>query len=151
MDGFLSLIGSFQPGSLPTWGTFGLAFAWIMRQHFENRRLRMLENKDDRDGYGALITTLQSAVTTMEAKHAADLAAIRVEHSATLTRLAEDHKRCEERLGRIEGELIGFHRQALMQSQAGLAVLPASPMVVAAAERAVAAASKAVDEKAGKP
>jgi hypothetical protein len=126
-----------------------LAFAWIMRQHFENRRLRMLENKDDRDGYGALITTLQSAVTTMEAKHAADLATIRVEHSATLNRIAEDHKRCEERLGRIEGELIGFHRQALMQSQAGLAVLPASPMVVAAAERAVAAATKSVDERAG--
>jgi hypothetical protein len=150
MERFLSLLSSFQPGSLPTWGTFGLAFAFIMRQHFENRRLRMLENKDDRDGYGALITTLQSAVTSMEAKHAADLATMRTEHKATLASLAEDHKRCEERLGRIEGELIGFHRQALMQSQQGLATLPASPMVVAAAERAVAASTRVAEEREGK-
>jgi hypothetical protein len=149
MESFLSLLGSFQPGSLPTWGTFGLAFAWIMRQHFENRRLRMLENKDDRDGYGALITTLQTAVTTMEAKHAADLAGMRVEHSATLVRLADDHKRCEERLARIEGELIGFHRQALVRSQQGAVEIPASGTVVSAGERAIAAATRAIDERSG--
>lgn len=146
----MNLVGSFQPGSLPTWGTFGLAFAWIMRQHFENRRLRMLENKDDRDGYGALITTLQTAVTTMEAKHAADLAAIRLEHTTTLTRIADDHKRCEERLARIEGELLGFHRQALVRSQQEAVQLPASGDVVSAGERAIAAATKTIEEKGGR-
>lgn len=128
----------------------------------QNRKLKLVENKDDRDGYGALIATLQTAITSMEAKHTADMTLIRTEHSsqveriardhtATLDRIAGEHRRCEERLSKIEGELMGFHRQALLQSQQGVAALPASPMVVAAGERAVAAATKAVEERGGKP
>lgn len=89
------------------------------RLSVQNRQLRLQENRDDREGYGALIKALQE-----------DVIAVRAEH-----------RRCEERLSKIEGELMGFHRQALVQSQQGIAQLPASTMVRDAGERAVKAAT----------
>jgi len=126
----------------------------------QNRRLKLVENKDDRDGYGALITTLQEAVKSMDSKHSEALKVIRLDHSNQverlakenkehLDRIAEEHRRCEERLSKIEGELMGFHRAALTRSQYGLAELPASPMIIAAAERSVAAANKAAEQQRG--
>lgn len=100
----------------------------IFRFWTENRRLRMAENKDDREGYGVLIAALQGDV-----KNVRD--ALAVEQEA--------HRTCEMRLNKIEGELMGFHRQALIQSQHGVAQLPASMMVKDAGERAVAAAGEA--------
>jgi hypothetical protein len=121
----------------------------------QNRQLRLAENKDDRDGYGALITTLQNAVTQMEAKHTADIAAMKVEHAAQiaaiglahtaqLERIAGEHRRCEERLAKIEGELMGFHRQALMRSQREAVEIPASGSALSAGERAIQAATAAI-------
>jgi hypothetical protein len=123
----------------------------------QNRQLRLVENKDDRDGYGALITTLQNAVTQMETKHAADMAAMKVEHAAQiaaialahtahLDRIADDHRRCEERLAKIEGELMGFHRQALLRSHQEAVALPASGLAVSAGERAIRAATDALEK-----
>jgi hypothetical protein len=113
----------------------------------QNRQLRMAENKDDRDGYGVLIAALEQSIKTMEERHMDALKSMRADHSAQLERIAGEHHRCEERLAKIEGELMGFHRQALIQSQSGVAALPASKMVVDAAERAVSAAARAADEK----
>lgn len=115
----------------------------------QNRKLKLVENKDDRDGYGVLIAALEQSIKTMETRHTDALVSMRVEHTGQLERIAGEHRRCEERLAKIEGELMGFHRQALLQSQQGIAALPASPMVIAAGERAVAAATKAVEDKAG--
>lgn len=116
----------------------------------QNRQLRMAENKDDRDGYGVLIAALEQSIKTMEERHTDALKSMRADHTAQLERIAAEHHRCEERLAKIEGELMGFHRQALIQSQSGVAALPASKMVVDAAERAVSAAARAADGK-GKP
>lgn len=116
----------------------------------QNRQLRMAENRDDRDGYGVLIAALEQSIRTMEERHTDALKSMRADHTAQLERIAAEHHRCEERLAKIEGELMGFHRQALIQSQSGVAALPASKMVVDAAERAVTAAARAADEK-GKP
>lgn len=126
----------------------------------QNRQLKLVENKDDRDGYGALITTLQAAVTSMEAKHAAEIASMRADHTVQMDRIARDHtmqleriagehKRCEERLARIEGELLGFHRQALTRSQHEAVALPASTMVKDAGERALAKVVERMDQIGG--
>ena len=125
MDGLYGFLEVLRPwvstGALL--GLFGLAF----KLHVENRRLRIAENKDDREGYGVLIKALQE-----------DIIAVRAEH-----------RRCEDRLSKIEGELMGFHRQALLQSQLGAAVLPATtPLVREAGERAVEAATRAMEDKA---
>ncbi len=93
-----------------------LAFA--SRLWLANRKLRLVENKADMDGYGILIKALQE-----------DVALVRAEH-----------RRCEDRLSKIEGELMGFHRQALIQSQQGVVTLPASKAVREAGDRAVEAA-----------
>lgn len=101
-----------------------------MRLWLVSRKVRIAENKDDRDGYGVLITALQEDVKSVRA-------ALAIEQEA--------HRTCEGRLNKIEGELMGFHRQALIQSQQGVAQLPASVMVKEAGERAVAA-SRGPDE-----
>ncbi len=85
----------------------------------------------------------------MEAKHAVEMVALRAENATTIARMADDHKRCEERLARIEGELLGFHRQALVRSQQEVVQLPASGTVVSAGERSIAAATKAFEERGG--
>jgi len=142
-------VGAHLKGMLPWLNTATLlTIAGIAsRLWLQNRRLRLAENKDDRDGYGALITTLQAAIATMEAKHTADMTTIRAEHTSQIDRIANEHRRCEERLSKIEGELMGFHRQALVASQSGIASLPASMMVRDAGERAVTAATKAHEER----
>lgn len=107
----------------------------------QNRQLRMAENRDDRDGYGVLIAALEQSIKTMEQRHLDAMAAMKADHTAQLDRIAGEHRRCEERLAKIEGELMGFHRQALVQSQQVAVALPASTMVKEAGERAIAAAT----------
>lgn len=123
MDGLIAFVELLRPWVSTTalLGLLGIAY----RLYVENRKLRMAENKDDREGYGVLIKALQE-----------DIALVRAQH-----------RQCEERLAKIEGELMGFHRQALIQSQQGVAALPASSMVRDAGERAVEAATKALKGK----
>lgn len=120
----------------PWWNTAGITglCAWAGRMWITNRKMRLDENKDDRDGYGVLIATLQNAIKVMREEHSNEIAAMRAEH-----------RKCEERLSKIEGELMGFHRQALIASQQGAALLPASTMVQEAGKRAVEA-SKALED-----
>ena len=115
----------------------------------QNRQLRLAENKDDRDGYGVLIAALEQSIRTMEERHLTALAAMKADHTAQLDRIAGEHRRCEERLAKIEGELMGFHRQALVASHQHAVALPASSMVRDAGERAVDAATKRLDEVTG--
>lgn len=115
MQGFLTMLESVRPWA-STAGILALC-EFARRLWVQNRQLRMAENKDDRDGYGVLIKALQDDIMQVRA----------------------EHRRCEERLSKIEGELMGFHRQALLQSQQGIAPLPASQMVKDAGERAVRA------------
>lgn len=131
----------------PWWNTAGITglCAWAGRMWITNRKMRLDENKDDRDGYGALIATLQAAITGMEAKHEAAISALKLEHRAAMDSITAQHKTCEDRLSKIEGELMGFHRQALVASQQGAALLPASTMVQEAGKRAVEA-SKALED-----
>lgn len=121
-----------------TGGVMGLC-AFATRLWITNRKLKIDENKDDRDGYGVLIATMQEAIKTMEARHSDEMRVLREDHAHALERIELEHRKCEERLSRIEGELMGFHRQALIQSQGGVAMLPASPMVQDAGKRAVEA------------
>ncbi len=125
----------------------------------ETHRIAAQEKKDDRDGYGPLIATLQDSIRTMETKHADEMRAMRAEHAAHIERITREtaanmariegeHRRCEDRLAKIEGELMGFHRQALIQSQQGVAALPASKMVRDAGERAVEAIDRMTGEQA---
>ncbi|MET0364506.1 MAG: hypothetical protein ABW169_07610 [Sphingobium sp.] len=125
----------------PWWNTAAITglVAWAGRMWVRNRELRISENKDDRDGYGVLISTLQSAIKTMREEHSGAMSAMREEHSAEIAAMRAEHAKCEERLSKIEGELMGFHRQALVASQQGAALLPASTMVQEAGKRAVEA------------
>jgi len=113
--------------------------ALVGRLWFTSRRLRLLEAKDDRDGYGVLIATLQSAIASMETRHGEEMAQMKADHRSALDRIEQEHRRCEERLNKLEGELAGFHRQALLASQQAVAILPASSMIHDAGRRAVAA------------
>ena len=115
----------------------------------QNRQLRLAENKDDREGYGALIDKLNGSILSMETRHAADIAAMRADYQRRIDDMLVAHRGCEERLAKIEGELLGFHRQALIQSQQGLAQLPASIAVQEAGERAVAAIDRTIEQKEG--
>jgi hypothetical protein len=123
MEGAFALLELLRPW-ISTGALLGL-LTLAYRLHVENRRLRIAENKDDREGYGVLIKALQD-----------DIIAVRAEH-----------RRCEDRLSKIEGELMGFHRQALIQSQQGAAVVPASAIVRDAGERAVEAATRAAERR----
>jgi hypothetical protein len=124
MDGIYSFLELLRPW-ISTGALLGL-LELARRLWVQNRQLRMAENKDDREGYGVLIRALQE-----------DIVAVRAEH-----------RRCEDRLSKIEGELMGFHRQALVQSQHGAASLPATSSTVReAGERAVEAATRAMQER----
>lgn len=73
------------------------------------------KRKDDRDGWGALIEALQADVKTVRAQH----------------------QDCERRLTEVEAQLMGVHRQLVMQSSnAAISLASPSPMVVDAAKRA---------------
>jgi hypothetical protein len=122
MEHFFSMLETVRPWA-STAGILALC-EFARRLWVQNRQLKMAENKDDRDGYGVLIKALQDDIMQVRA----------------------EHRRCEERLSKIEGELIGFHRQALLQSQQAAAVLPASAMVKDAGERAVKASQKGDSE-----
>lgn len=123
MDSFYAILEVVRPW-ISTGALLGL-LELARRLWAQNRQLRLAENKDDRDGYGVLIKALQD-----------DVIAVRAEH-----------RKCEDRLSKIEGELMGFHRQALLQSQQAAAALPASIAVREAGERAVEAVNRAIDQK----
>lgn len=73
------------------------------------------KRKDDRDGWGALITALQSDVRSVRNQHAD----------------------CERRLTEVEAQLRGVHRQLVTQSSIHAVGLSSpSEMVVEAAKRA---------------
>lgn len=127
--------------------------AWAGRQELARRKTKMEEaaaaqalksaaKKDDQDGYGVLIATMQTAIDNMERKHSEEMTILRADHASALARIENEHRKCEERLSKIEGELMGFHRQALVASQTGVASLPASMMVQEAGKRAVEASKK---------
>lgn len=113
----------------------------------QNRQLRLVENKDDRDGYGVLIAALNETIRMMDVRHTAEIAAVRAEHKAQLERIESEHRRCEDRLAKIEGELMGFHRQTLLRSQHEAVEVPASGVALAAGERAIRAAARALDDR----
>lgn len=74
------------------------------------------KKKDDREGWGALITALQN-----------DILAVR-----------QQHQRCEERLTEVEAQLRGVHRQLVMHSgNTAISLGSPSDHVAAAAKRAV--------------
>ncbi len=106
-----------------TGGTLGL-LALAAKLFLDNRRLSLTKAKDDRDGYGVLITALQD-----------DIARVR-----------EQHRQCEERLNKVEAELVGVHRQLVMQgSVRAVSMGGPSDHVRAASKRAVNAVQKPRD------
>lgn len=127
-------------------GAFGATTTIMLKW----KRLKLTEKSEDRQGFGVLIEALQSDVRTMRADHANEMAALRRDHSAEMARQRQEHDECKARLSKIEGELMGFHRQALIASNSGIASLPASDMVKDAGVRAVAAVERTLNER-GQP
>jgi hypothetical protein len=139
--------GYFQAGSVPMWGTFILLLGWVTKTWLGSRRVTIAENKDDRDGFGALISALQADIVAIRANHTTEIAAVRATHDKEMTLMRADHRSCQDRLATIEGELMGYHRQMILQSQQMATNVPASGMVTDAGERAVDAVTRALDAK----
>lgn len=117
---------------LPYLETSGLLILVVIaaRLYIENRRLRLQERADDRDGYGVLIKALQDDVLHVR----------------------REHRECQERLSRVEQQLEGVHRQLVLHSSMGAVSMGApSEHVTGAAERAVRAVSEKMAEDTKKP
>ena len=89
--------------------------ALLIKFYLENRKLKLQERHEDRDGYGVLIQALQ----------------------ADVVQVREQHRECESRLTEVEAQLRGVHRQLVMQSSnAAINLAPPSDDVMGAARRA---------------
>ncbi len=88
---------------LRTGGTIGL-LALAVKLYLDNRRLRLAEKSDDRQGYGALIETLTK-----------DVAAVR-----------EQHRECEHEQRQLRLELDGLRRQFIAYQLAVAQAVPPS-------------------------
>lgn len=91
------------------------------RLWLQNRRLSMQSKAEDRQGYGALITTLQEEVK----------------------RINTAHVDCENRLLAMQGEINGLRRMIVMHS--GMGAVALSSTVTEAADRTAAHVMKAMD------
>lgn len=132
----------------PWWTTAAAtgSLGFLGRLWLQARKIRITEREFDRDGFGVLITALQADVVNLRAEHKAEIAEMRRTHAEQLAAMQEEHRTCQERLSKIEGELMGFHRQAIIRSQTEAAMLGAPPMILKAGERAIQASAPKTSE-----
>ena len=110
-----------------TAGTLGL-LALAVKLFVDNRKLKLAENKDDREGWGDLIKALREDVGNVRREHAA----------------------CQDRLNAMQKEIDGLHRQILAQSSSlALRLTPAGTNAASAADRVVQRLTDELDSKDG--
>ena len=108
-----------------TAGTLGL-LVLAVKLFVDNRKLKLAENKDDREGWGDLIKALRDDVQTVR----------------------RDHAECQQRLTAMERELDGMRKQMLAQSASlALRLTPAGTNAANAADRVVQRLTDHLDDK----
>lgn len=114
-------------GFLAFLSIIGARFATPLSQYFIRRaELNAQERKEERDGYGPLITALQG-----EVKRLAD----------GLAKCQEQHEADGRRIATLEAELIGMKRAVITRSTQEVVAIPATAHAQDIADRSARAVS----------
>ena len=100
-----------QSGSLPTWGTFLLAFGVILRLWLQNRKLSLDSESGIRDHYAKELAGLRAQVLAVQKAADARVANAEARYTEAIEAADRRHATCEEECDRLRDRVVAMERK----------------------------------------